>query len=85
MTKITIKSIIITSLTAAFTFAAALIWRDFISALITKIVPPGEEIYYKLIAAIIATIIAIIAIYIVLKTEDEAEIIIRRIKKRKKS
>lgn len=84
MAKVTIKSIINTSIVTAFTIAAALIWKDVITDLINIIVPPGEEIFYKITAAIIATILVIIAIYIILKTDEETESILKRIKKRKK-
>ena len=43
-------------------------------------VPPSEEYVYKLGAAILATIIAIVAIYLILKTESEAEKVIDEIK-----
>ena len=84
MANVTIGGIVKTSIVTALTFAAALIWRDVIIEIIDMLVPPGEALYYKILAAVIATVIVIIAIYVVLETEAEAEFVIKRIKGRKK-
>lgn len=84
MTKITIGGIVKTSIVTAFTIAAALIWKDFVTQIIERFVPPGEKLIYSLIAAILATIIVVIVIYLILKTESEAEIVFKRLKKHKK-
>ena len=83
MAKLTIESIIKTSIVSAFTIAAALIWKDVIVDIINYIVPPQAQLLYKFIAAIIATLIAIMGIYILLKTEDEAKDIIMRLERKK--
>jgi len=74
------------ALIGAFTFAAALIWKDFFTELIEQFVPQGDAIYYQLLAAGVATVIIIIAIYVVMKTEYEAEHLFRKMsaKKRRK-
>ena len=84
MTKILIRRVIETSVITAFTIATAFIWKDVIIDFIKLFVPPGEEIYYKFLTAVIATFILIIAIYIVLKTEAETEVVIKKIKKKKR-
>jgi uncharacterized membrane protein YgaE (UPF0421/DUF939 family) len=78
--RITIGGIIKTSIVTAFTIAAALIWKDVITDSL-DILFPGEQLFYKFIAAIVATIIVIFAIYFVLKTEYEAEHIMNVMKK----
>ncbi len=78
------KTIIQTAIVTAFTIAAALIWRDAITEIIEQLVPPGEEALYKVIAAVIATILVIIAIYVLLKTEEEAEYVLKKLKKLRK-
>lgn len=79
-----IRKVIETAVISAFTLAAALIWRDVIIGFIEFFVPPGEELFYKLLAAVVATIILVIAIFVVLKTEREADYVLARIKKRSK-
>ncbi len=84
MANTTISYIIQTSIVTAFTIAAALIWKDVIIEFIELIVPPPTGLIYKLIAALIATIFVIIAIYAVLKTESEAKKVITEIREIKK-
>jgi hypothetical protein len=81
--KITPISIIKSSLITAFTIAAALIWKDFISSFITQFVPERQELFYEFLVAVFATIIVIIAIYVIIKTESEAETIIKNMKKKR--
>ena len=83
MADVTITNIIKTSIVTAFTIAAALIWRDVIIEIIELFVPPREEIFYKLLVAVIATVLVVIAIYVVLKTESEAEVVVRKFKHRR--
>jgi hypothetical protein len=73
MTKIRIADIIKTSIVTAFTIATALIWKDVIIDGIKIFVPQGDVFFYKLVAAIIATLIIIVAIYVWLRTESSAE------------
>ena len=78
MGRVTIKGIIDTSIVTAFTIAAALIWKDVITDIINSVFPGSEQIYYKLFAAVLSTIFVVIAIYVILKTESEAEIFMKR-------
>lgn len=80
MSKITIRHIIKTSIVTAFTIAAGLIWKDVIIDSINLVFPPSDQLLFKLLAAIIATIFVIIAIYVMLKTESEAEFVVGKIK-----
>ena len=82
MPKITVSNIIQTSIVTAFTIAAALIWKDVIIEFIELVVPSGGTLLYKLIAAILATVFVIIAIYALLETESEANRMIRKMKRR---
>ena len=83
MVKTTIESIITTSIITAFTIAAALIWKDVIIGVIELFLPTSDELLYKLVAAILATIFVIIAIYLILKTEYKAIDIFDRFKDKK--
>ena len=80
MALVTIRSIVQTSIVTAFTIAAALIWKDVITEFIESVVPAGNTLTYKFIAAVVATVFVIIAIYVLLETEQEAEKVFRRFK-----
>jgi len=81
MAKITIKNIIQNSIVPAFTIAAALIWVDFIREAI-KLFFPISTISSKFLAAVIATIFVIIAIYLILRVESQAERITNNFKRK---
>lgn len=82
MSKITVKWIIQTSIVTAFTIAVALIWKDVFDELMQFLIPSGTKLFSKFIAAIIATLIAIVAIYLILEAESETESVFRKLKKR---
>lgn len=84
MHRLRIGHFVQTALITAFTIAAALIWKDVIIEAIELIVPASEELLFKLLAALIATIVAVIGITAVLKTEAEAEHVFRNIGKKKR-
>jgi len=71
--KLNFRGFIITLLISSFGFVAALFWRDAIRELIIKLVPESEGFTFYLIAAIIATIIAVIVIYILSRFMKEDE------------
>lgn len=48
----------------AFSFVAALSWNSAIVELINSIVPPGEQLAYKIATAIIVTFIAVVVIVV---------------------
>ena len=82
--RLDIKSIMITSIMTALAFVVGLFWRDAISETINKIVPPGEGLIYKYIAAVIATIIVAIIGYIVVKAQNfNPEALIKKKTKKK--
>jgi hypothetical protein len=74
--KPTIKDTINSAIIAAFTIAAALIWKDVIVDLIETLVPPNEKLFFKFLSAVVATIFVVAAIYFIVKAESEAEYII---------
>lgn len=84
MEKVTIRSIVQTALISALTIAAALIWKDVIIEFIDSFFPPAKSLFYKFIAALIATVFVVVAIYLLLKTETEAEHLVKNFKKRRK-
>lgn len=79
VTGLTTLGIIKTAIVSAFSLATAFIWRDVIIEAI-EVVFPAQELLFKFLAAVVSTIIVIIAIYVFLKTEKEAEIVVEKIK-----
>jgi Mn2+/Fe2+ NRAMP family transporter len=63
--QMNIKAVIGTAIVSAFGFIIALFWRDAITAVITDLVPEGEGLLYSFFVAILVTIIAVVAIYMV--------------------
>jgi hypothetical protein len=61
------KGVMVSLIVSAFGFVAALFWKDAIQAMIESIVPEGEGVLYQFGAAVLVTIIAVVAIYIVSK------------------
>jgi type VI protein secretion system component VasF len=64
-----------------FTLVVAFFWKDVIEEFIEVIVPPGEELFVKLITAILATILVVVMIYVMLRTERQADKMLKQIKK----
>ncbi len=64
-----IKYIFLTSIISALSLVVGLFWNDAIKSAIEQIVPKGEGVYYKLLAAFVVTIIVIITIYIIIRSQ----------------
>lgn len=84
MAKITIGGIIKTSVVTGFTIATALIWKEVVIDAIHAFFPPQDVLLYEFLVAIIATVLIVLFIYLVLKAEDETEIVIKRLRKSNK-
>ena len=67
--KLNVKTIIITTILSAFGFLVALSWRDAIQKTIDVLLPKGEGLFYNYLAALVVTIIAIIATYILIEIQ----------------
>ena len=81
MSQIGIRERIEQAIIYAFTLAVALIWKDVILDMIEVIVPAKEELLAKILTAIIATIFVIVIIFLFLRTESQAESVLKKIKK----
>jgi len=92
-----IKNTFITVILSAIGFLTALTWRDAIKDTIDTVLPAGEGLYYKYLAAIVVTMIAVAVTFILVQIKkmnvipDEFQKIIKeetlkrlRIKKVKK-
>jgi len=65
--ELNIKAVTGTAIMSAFAFILALFWRDAIKELIAEFVPEGEGMIYSFIVAIIVTIMAVVAIFLISK------------------
>ncbi len=83
MNKVTIGGIIKTSIVTAFTIATALIWKDVIMDSIHKFFPAKDLLFYEFLVAVFATIAVVILLYLILRAEDETEIVMRKWKDKK--
>ena len=68
--KLNMKTIITTTILSAFGFLVALSWRDAIQKTIDILLPEGEGLLYTYLAALIVTIIAVVATYILLHIQN---------------
>ena len=82
MNKTPIRRAVETSIITAFTIATAFIWKDVILDFIGVVVPASEQLLFKFLTALLSTIILAGAIYLIIKTEKEAEYVMRRIKRK---
>ena len=80
MTYISIRERIEQAIIYAFTLAVALIWKDVILDIIEVIVPAKEELFAKILTAIIATILVIVIVYLIIRTESQAESVYKKFK-----
>lgn len=55
----------------AFTFTAAFLWRDVINEFIELFVPNGNIFFYKLLAALFATALLVVAVYLIFKVNSK--------------
>ena len=70
--KADFRSIMYTAIITALAFVVGLFWRDAITAAIEEIIPKGEGLFYKFVAAVIVTIIVIIIVYLMLHARKVA-------------
>ena len=61
------RTVVLTSIISALALVVGLFWNDAVKSTIEQIVPQGEGLFYKFIAAVIATIIVVIIIYVLMR------------------
>ncbi|HIH19748.1 TPA: hypothetical protein HA244_00595 [Candidatus Micrarchaeota archaeon] len=64
---------IVVLITGAFAFTAALFWNTAIKNAITHFIPAAESWYWDMLIAVVVTIIAVIATYLVAKFAERGE------------
>ena len=68
-----IRALVMTSIVSALALVVGLFWNDAIKAAIEQIVPQGEGLFYKFLAAVIVTIVVVIVIYVLIHSQRLAE------------
>ena len=79
-----IRTLVLTSIVSALALVVGLFWNDAIRAAIEQIVPAGEGLSYKFLAAIIVTIVVMIIIYILIHSQRIAQKSLEDLKNKKK-
>lgn len=69
--KFDISGAVATSVITALSFTVGLFWKDVITKTINEVLPAGETLFYEYVAAIIVTILAVIASFFILKTAEQ--------------
>ena|SRR3989338_436362 len=68
--KMDFRAIVFTAIITALSFVVGLFWRDAIADTINSIIPEGEGLFFKYLAAVIATIIVVIFAYILVRAQN---------------
>jgi len=80
-----VRMLFLTSIVSALALVVGLFWNEAIKAAIEQLIPAGEGLSYKFLAAIIVTIIVVIVIYILIHSQKIAEKSIEELKGKKKA
>lgn len=80
-----VRMLFMTSIVSALALVVGLFWNEAIKAAIEQIVPAGEGLSYKFLAAIIVTIIVVIIIYILIHGQKVAKKSIGELKGKKRA
>lgn len=75
-----IKKAVHAAIISAFAITTALIWRDVVIEAVELMVGPQDALIWKFIIAVIATIILVIALSIILKTEEDVDFVMKKLK-----
>lgn len=65
--KLDFEGIVIGAIITALAFVMGLFWRDAITETINTLLPEGEGLVFKYVVAILATIIVVIASYLLIR------------------
>jgi hypothetical protein len=74
------RKIFISSIVSALALVVGLFWNDAIKSTIEEIIPAGEGLFYKFVAAILVTILVVVIIYFFAHSQKIAEKRIRELK-----
>ena len=67
------RSLVLTSLVTALSLVVGLFWKDVVTDAINKIVPTGDTLIYKFLAAVMATAAVVVAFYLLIRMHRIAD------------
>jgi len=67
------RTTLLTVVGGAFAFVMALFWNDAIKETINMIVPASQTVFYKYLAAVLVTLIGVVAIFAMTKIMKKAD------------
>ena len=68
-----VRTVVLTSIVSALGFVLALFWNDAVKSAIEQIIPAGDTLTAKFIAAVIVTAAVVVIIYILIHSQKIAE------------
>ncbi len=68
-----VRVVVFTSIISALGFVLALFWNEAVKSAIEQVIPKGDTIAAKFIAAIIVTVAVVIIIYLLIKSQKITE------------
>ena len=74
------RTLAMTSIVSALALVVGLFWNDAIKSAIEQLLPQGQGLFYKFLAAVMVTVVVVIIIYIVIHSQRVAEKSIGKLK-----
>ncbi len=68
-----IRYLFLYSIVSALALVVGLFWNDAIKSTIEQIVPQGDSLFYKYLAAIFVSVIVVVFVYIIMRAQRLAE------------
>ncbi len=68
-----VRTLVLTSIMTALALVVGLFWNEAIKATIEQIIPQGDTLFYKYVAATMVTIVVVIVVYILIHGQRIAE------------
>ncbi|MFH1420376.1 MAG: DUF5654 family protein [Candidatus Aenigmatarchaeota archaeon] len=68
--KLDFRGLFVTSIITALAFVIGLFWRDAIIGTIDAVLPQGEGLIYKYVAAIVVTLIVVVIAYVLMHAQN---------------
>ncbi len=68
--KLDIRSLLVSSIITALAFVVGLFWNDAIRSAIETIIPTGDKVFYKFLAAVSVTIIVVVVSYLLYRSQQ---------------
>jgi uncharacterized membrane protein (DUF106 family) len=77
------RKLFMSSIVSALALVVGLFWNDAIRSAIEEILPQGEGLFYKFVAAVMVTVIVVLIIYFFAHSQKVAEKRMKELKERR--